>query len=171
MPGLADGFKYPRVLIERAQRELDQFVDLLRSLGVTVRRPDVVEHRRHFGTPDRSSRGFCNTCPRDSLLVIGDEVIETPMAWPCRYFETHSYRALLKDYFRRGARGTAAPKPQLTDALIDVGLAIRTLKGHVVTGLGGTSWPVATVSTSTEMGIPSRSRQRRATQSCWSTAK
>ncbi|GAA4080216.1 hypothetical protein GCM10022233_70510 [Streptomyces shaanxiensis] len=78
--GLAGGFKYPRVLIERAQRELDQFVDLLRSLGVTVRRPDVVDHRRHFGTPDWSSRGFCNTCPRDSLLVIGDEIIETPMA-------------------------------------------------------------------------------------------
>jgi glycine amidinotransferase len=51
--------------------------------------------------------------------VIGDEIIETPMAWPCRYFETHSYRSLLKDYFRRGARWTAAPKPQLTDELFE----------------------------------------------------
>src|SRR6195256_2763077 len=31
-------------------------------------------------------------CPRDSMLVIGDEIIETPMVWPCRYFETHSSR-------------------------------------------------------------------------------
>jgi glycine amidinotransferase len=53
------------------------------------------------------------------MLVIGDEIIETPMAWPCRYFENHSYRALLKDYFRRGARWTSAPKPELTDALFD----------------------------------------------------
>ncbi|WP_184569105.1 amidinotransferase [Streptomyces zagrosensis] len=116
---LAGGFTYPRKLIEPAQHELDQFVSLLQSLGIQVTRPEAVNHRRRFGTPDWSSRGFCNTCPRDSMLVIGDEIIETPMAWPCRYFETHSYRAILKDYFRRGARWTAAPKPQLTDALFE----------------------------------------------------
>ncbi|MBG0850527.1 amidinotransferase [Streptomyces spinoverrucosus] len=116
---LAAGFKYPDILIERAQQELDQFITLLESLDVTVRRPDAVDHKRRYGTPDWSSRGFCNTCPRDSMLVIGDEIIETPMAWPCRYFETHSYRPILKDYFRRGARWTAAPKPQLTDELFE----------------------------------------------------
>ena len=124
LQGLVAGFKYPRMLIERAQRELDEFVALLQSLGITVKRPDVVDHRQRFGTPDWSSRGFCNACPRDSMLVIGDEIIETPMAWPCRYFETHSYRAILKDYFRRGARWTAAPKPQLTDALFEEGFRI-----------------------------------------------
>ncbi|CAM5375205.1 hypothetical protein SCYAM73S_00507 [Streptomyces cyaneofuscatus] len=67
---------------------------------------------------DSITRGF-DACPRDSMLVIGDEIIETPMAWPCRYFETHSYRRILKDYFRRGARWTAAPKPQLTDELFE----------------------------------------------------
>ncbi|MEU4173604.1 amidinotransferase [Streptomyces sp. NPDC026589] len=118
---LCAGRRYPQALIGPAQRELDQFVKLLRSLGITVTRPDPVDHRRRFSTPNWSSRGFCNTCPRDSMLVIGEEIIETPMAWPCRYFETHSYRALLKDYFRRGARWTAAPKPQLTDALYDPG--------------------------------------------------
>ncbi|MFH9133797.1 amidinotransferase [Streptomyces sp. NPDC017524] len=116
---LTAGFRYPQALIGPAQRELDQFIELLQSLGVTVTRPDAVDHRRRFSTPHWSSRGFCNTCPRDSMLVIGEEIIETPMAWPCRYFETHSYRALLKDYFRRGARWTAAPRPQLTDALYD----------------------------------------------------
>jgi glycine amidinotransferase len=106
-------------MVEPAQRELDGFVALLESLGVTVRRPDAVDHKRRFSTPHWSSRGFCNTCPRDCLLVVGDEIIETPMAWPCRYFETHSYRDILKDYFRRGARWTSAPKPQLTDELYD----------------------------------------------------
>src|SRR5262249_60931866 len=50
--------------------------------------PEAVDHRKRFSTPQWSSRGFCNSCPRDSLLVIGDEIIETPMVWPCRYFET-----------------------------------------------------------------------------------
>jgi glycine amidinotransferase len=116
---LVAGFHYPQIMVEPAQRELDGFIALLQSLGIVVRRPEPVDHARQFGTPDWSSRGFCNSCPRDSMLVIGNEIIETPMAWPCRYFETHSYRPILKDYFRRGARWTAAPRPQLTDELFD----------------------------------------------------
>ncbi|ELS57255.1 putative amidinotransferase [Streptomyces viridochromogenes Tue57] len=106
-------------MVERAQHELDQFIALLQSLSISVRRPDPIDHRKRFATPDWPSRGFCNTCPRDRLLVIGDEIIETPTAWPCRYFETHSYRTILKDYVRRGARWTGAPRPQLTDELFD----------------------------------------------------
>jgi glycine amidinotransferase len=126
IPGIArqahslfGGFHYPKFMIEAAQRELDNFITLLESLGVVVARPAPVDYRKSFRTPDWSSRGFCNSCPRDSMLVIGDEIIETPMAWPCRYFETHSYRPILKDYFRRGASWTAAPRPQLTDELFD----------------------------------------------------
>src|SRR5437016_13210594 len=53
------GFRYPKILIEPAQRELDGFVALLQSLGVIVTRPDPVEHSKHFSTPQWSSRGFC----------------------------------------------------------------------------------------------------------------
>ncbi len=126
IPGLAaraqalvGGFHYPAMLIEPAQRELDGFIRLLQSLGIVVTRPEPFDFKTRFSTPEWSSRGFCNSCPRDSMLVIGDEIIETPMAWPCRYFETHPYRPILKDYFRRGARWTAAPRPQLTDELYD----------------------------------------------------
>src|SRR5258707_6202524 len=116
---LLAGFRYPKIMIEPAQCELEGFVALLQSLSIVVRRPEPVEHKKRFSTPEWSSCGFCNSCPRDSMLVIGDEIIETPMAWPCRYFETHSYRRILKDYFRHGARWTAAPRPQLTDELFD----------------------------------------------------
>ncbi|WP_282694501.1 amidinotransferase [Streptomyces sp. CC208A] len=119
LQGAAAGFRYPRALAGKAEEEIEGFVALLESLGVTVRRPDPVPHRRRFATPAWSSRGFCSACPRDGMLVVGDEIIEAPMAWPCRYFETHAYRTLLKEYFRRGARWTAAPRPQLTDALYD----------------------------------------------------
>ena len=116
---LIAGFHYPKIMIEPAQRELDGFIALLELLGVTVKRPDPVDYRKRFGAPGWSSRGFCNSCPRDSMLIVGDEIIETPMAWPCRYFETHSYRRIVKDYFQRGARWSAAPKPQLTGDLFD----------------------------------------------------
>ncbi len=117
--GLVAGMRYPKIMVEPAQQELDGFVALLTSLGITVRRPDAMNYKKRFGAPEWSSRGFCNACPRDCIIVIGDEIIETPMAWPSRYFETHSYRPLLKEYFHAGARWTSAPKPELKDDLFD----------------------------------------------------
>lgn len=57
--------------------------------------------------------------PRDILLVVGDEIIEAPMAWRSRFFEYRAYRPLLKEYFKGGAKWTTAPKPLMCDALYD----------------------------------------------------
>ena len=116
---LLGGFRYPRVLTSAAQQELDAFVHLLEAEGVTVRRPDIVDFARPYRTPDWGSRGFAVSCPRDGILVVGNEIIETPMAWRSRYFETFAYRTLFKEYFDRGAKWSAAPKPQLRDDLYD----------------------------------------------------
>ncbi|WP_347264087.1 amidinotransferase [Nitrobacter sp.] len=116
---LVAGMRFPKIMSEPAQRELDGFIKILESFGIKVRRPDAIDWKRRFGTPNWRARGFINACPRDSMLVIGDEIIETPMAWPTRYFETHSYRTLLKEYFRAGARWTSAPKPELRKELFD----------------------------------------------------
>ncbi|MCW7550954.1 hypothetical protein OO184_24260 [Photorhabdus sp. APURE] len=53
--------------------------------------------------------------PRDVLLVIGDDIIECPLVWRSRYFETAAYKTLLKDYFKQGAKWSSGPKPQLID--------------------------------------------------------
>lgn len=111
------GRRYPRVLVRRAQRELDQLVELIEQAGVVVRRPDVVDFSVSCSTPDWSSKGFCVASPRDGLLVVGDEIIETPMAWRSRHFEMRAYRTLLREYFEAGARWTSAPRPQLLDSL------------------------------------------------------
>ncbi|WP_233862440.1 amidinotransferase [Paraburkholderia adhaesiva] len=113
------GRHYPKWMINRAQKELDAFIRLLEGEGVIVRRPDIVNHRARFRTLSWSSRGFCVSCPRDGYLVIGDEIIETPMCWRSRYFEGDAYRTLFKEYFRNGARWSSAPRPQLTDELFD----------------------------------------------------
>lgn len=115
------GAPFPAELVDAARRELDAFARLLESEGVTVRRPDrAAPHARPYATPDWSSAGgLYAAMPRDVLLVVGDELIEAPMAWRSRHFEIHAYRSLLKEYFRRGARWTAAPRPRLADALYD----------------------------------------------------
>jgi len=51
------------------------------------------------------------------MIVIGDEIIEAPMAWRCRFFEYTSYRTLFKQLFSEGARWTTAPKPVMSEEL------------------------------------------------------
>jgi glycine amidinotransferase len=117
--GLAAGRKYPRWMLKLAQRELDGFIAILEGEGIRVRRPDIVDFSRPYRTRQWSSRGFCVACPRDAYIVIGDEIIETPMCWRSRYFEADAYRSLFKEYFLAGARWTSAPRPQLVDDLYD----------------------------------------------------
>ena len=116
---LLAGRRYPRLLLKPAQKELEGFVRLLESEGIAVRRPEIVDFSIRFSSPNWTSNGFCTASPRDGILVIGDQIIETPMAWRSRYFETHAYRTLLKEYWSQGARWISAPKPQLLDCLYD----------------------------------------------------
>lgn len=112
------GSHFPDDLVAKANAELDELTSLLEAEGVRVRRPRPVEHAKPFSTPDwESPSGVYSAMPRDLMLVVGDEVIETPGAWRSRYFEFQVYRDLLKEYFHAGARWTSAPKPELTDEL------------------------------------------------------
>lgn len=111
---------YPKEAVEAAARELDLFAEVLASEGVCVRRPDPIHYGSPFSTPEWGCpNGFSAANPRDLLLVVGDEIIETPCAMRARYHEVNAYRSLLKEYFKAGARWTAAPKPMLTDSLFD----------------------------------------------------
>ena len=52
-------------------------------------------------------------------MVIGNEIIESPMAWRSRFFEYRAYRKLMTEYFKKGAIITTAPKPLMTEELYD----------------------------------------------------
>ncbi|CAM3308388.1 Glycine amidinotransferase, mitochondrial precursor (L-arginine:glycine amidinotransferase) (Transamidinase) (AT) [Xenorhabdus nematophila ATCC 19061] len=106
---------FPQERIDAASKELEEFVHILESEGVKVRRPDIQDQTQVFGAPGWKSTGLYCAMPRDVLLVIGDNIIECPLAWRSRYFETSAYKTLLKEYFKGGAKWNAAPKPQLTD--------------------------------------------------------
>jgi len=112
------GKPFPEPMIEAARKDLEGFVHLLESEGVTVRRPEVVDYSRSYRTPDwECGTGLYSAMPRDILLVVGDEIIEAPVSWRSRYHEVDAYRPLLREYFVQGARWTAAPRPLLQDEL------------------------------------------------------
>jgi N-dimethylarginine dimethylaminohydrolase len=111
---------YSARIIEEANEDLDGFAKLLTQEGVVVRRPASTDHSRTFGTPDWTTDGEYNYCPRDVLLPVGTTVIETPMVLRSRYFEPFAYRDILLEYFASGANWISAPKPRLLDDTYNV---------------------------------------------------
>ena len=100
--------------------ELDNFAKILEAEGVKVRRPEILpgDYAQSYSTPDfKASNGLYAAMPRDILIVVGNEIIEAPMAWRSRFFEYRPYRSLIKEYFHKGAKWTAAPKPMMSDDL------------------------------------------------------
>jgi len=113
------GKAFPRAHLKKAHAEIEELCNILRQEGVIVRRPDPIDFSQVYKTPDFTSSGLYAAMPRDILLVLGDEIIEAPMAWRPRFFEYRAYRSLIKEYFARGAKWTTAPKPQMSDELYD----------------------------------------------------
>ena len=110
---------FPQQIIEETQEDLDGFVKILEGLGVAVKRPQTWPHDAKFSTIHWEAQGYYNYCPRDVLLVIGDHIIETPNVIRSRAQETFSYRSLLIDYMKSGAKWYSAPKPMLLDSLFE----------------------------------------------------
>lgn len=121
------GIPYPAEYVCAARKERAEFIHILEAEGVIVRQIDPMNYAASFSTPCWQVRsGFCAANPRDPFLVIGNEIIETPMADRSRYFEAWAYRSLFKEYFKAGAKWTAAPKPQLLDVLYDANYTVPT---------------------------------------------
>lgn len=114
---------FPQKIIEEAEEDLQEFISALEQQGVVVKRPQTWPHETKFSTIHWESEGYYNYCPRDIMLVIGDQIIETPNVIRGRAQETFSYRSLLVDYMKSGARWVSAPKPMLLDSLFDVDMS------------------------------------------------
>lgn len=122
------GGYYPDEIINETIEDLDIFQQQLEQLDVKVYRPDKIDFKT-FSTPDWQTDSYYNYCPRDSALVIGNKLIETPMPLRSRYFENFAYRKIFNNYFDQGAIWLSAPKGQLHDSLYDrSNLKLPTLK-------------------------------------------
>ncbi|MGH0134993.1 UNVERIFIED_CONTAM: hypothetical protein FKN15_008896 [Acipenser sinensis] len=122
------GQLFPEEHLKKAVREIEEMCNILRLEGVKVRRPEPIDWLTHYKTPDFDSTGLYSAMPRDILLVVGNEIIEAPMAWRSRFFEYRAYRPLIKEYFNQGAKWTTAPKPTMADDLYDQEYPMRTVE-------------------------------------------
>jgi len=113
-----------------ANEELDNFARILRARGIRVDRPTPIDFSQPVRTPDfvQPSMFGC-MAPRDVIVTIGREMLETNMSFRSRYFEFLSYRPLIEDYFKRdpGMRHECVPKARLSDASYRAAFADRDL--------------------------------------------
>tara|TARA_R110002012_G_scaffold171359_1_gene336137 strand:+ start:401 stop:1468 length:1068 start_codon:yes stop_codon:yes gene_type:complete len=113
------GKPFPENIVSGAISNLDALEKTLQRHGVKVTRPEVQYHARKFSTPYWSEvNGMYNAMPRDVALIIGDMIIEAPMAWRSRYHEISGYRSIFYQYFKKGTKWVCPPKPQLEDSLL-----------------------------------------------------
>ncbi len=106
---------FPDFVIEETEEDLEALVAVLKKLNVRVRRPDVTDLSKSFGSSEWQSSGLYNYCPRDILLCVDDMIIESPSPLRARYFEVHAYQNLLIEYMQNGCRWLSAPKGRLAD--------------------------------------------------------
>jgi N-dimethylarginine dimethylaminohydrolase len=101
---------YPNRVMEETYEDLEIICDTFKQLGVNVHRPKPYDFSTVRGNGRWEADGYYNYCPRDSMLVIGDKVISTPMTLRHRQFESENYKHLIHpDHW------IEFPKPLLSD--------------------------------------------------------
>ncbi|MFC4564852.1 glycine amidinotransferase [Nocardiopsis mangrovi] len=105
--------------VEELGEDLHDFATALRQMSVTVHRPMPLSGVDAFRTPSWEATGVPALNVRDQVLILGDEIIETPPQVRARYFENDLLKPVFYDYLRRGARWTAMPRPIMTDRSFD----------------------------------------------------
>lgn len=103
---------YPDKLIEETQEDLDKIADTLKTLGIKVHRPIDKNFSEIYKTNHWEVDGYYNYCPRDSMLVINDKVIATPMTLRHRQNEAETCKPLFDPN-----HWVDAPKPKLLDSI------------------------------------------------------
>ena len=100
---------------EETYEDLENLVKVLENCGVKVRRPNRLDTSKIVSNGYWQTDQYYTFCPRDTMTVIGNTIIEAPMTLRSRQFETDAYRELFIEYMDQGSKWVCAPKPRLTD--------------------------------------------------------
>jgi glycine amidinotransferase len=105
--------------IEEREEDLSNLQILLEGLGVKVFRPEKLNEIKDFKTPNWAGVSRPVDNPRDQVLILGNEIIETSCMQRNRYFENDLLKSIFYKYFEEGSKWTCAPRPTLTDNSFD----------------------------------------------------
>lgn len=103
----------PSHVIDEANEDLEELATTLKSAGVEVFRPRMNSYQGIVGGALWKSDQMYGYCPRDTHLVVGSTVIEAPMSYRARQFESDVLSDIRKEAIKDDANWIAAPRPTL----------------------------------------------------------
>jgi glycine amidinotransferase len=114
--------RYPKKVYEEAEEDLDNLVSILEQADITVHRPDTtaVDFTTAVSNGKWHTDQYEAYCPRDSVTVIGDTIIEGAMSLRARYHETFLFNKLFQEKMMAGSKWLPMPKPMLNDSLFRI---------------------------------------------------
>lgn len=105
--------RFPQFVIDQANEDLSVLVRTFKELGISVYRPNEIDHSHIVRTHQWETDGMHSYCPRDTLLIIDDMVIECPMIYRSRQFEAFAYQKVRRRAIADNVRWISAPRPVL----------------------------------------------------------
>ena len=111
---------YPQQVVDEANEDLDLMADQLTKQGIEVLRPEIFDLEK-----DDAQYLYC---PRDSTLVVGDQVFATPMPIRARSFEAQYFRPLFKNLSNRYIEAPLVRRADESYEVEDVKPGVPTLK-------------------------------------------
>lgn len=107
--------RFDNRVYEETAEDLEHLVKVLQDCGVVVHRPNTLDTSKTVSNGYWETDQYYTFCPRDTMTVIGNTIIEAPMTLRSRQFETDAYREIFHHYMVRGAKWICAPRPRLLD--------------------------------------------------------
>jgi glycine amidinotransferase len=111
---------FPQEMVDAANEQMDYFISVLQSRGITVDRIEVhpCMFNKPVSTPDWTQlncHGVNNV--RDVTLIHGNYIVEATTCRRSRWYEYLNLRPIFERYFKEDPEvvHVAAPKPRLTD--------------------------------------------------------
>lgn len=121
---ISDELPWPKgrkkqAIIDAANTQLDNLASVLEQRGIRVLRPNPsIDWDREIKTPFFNVENqFCCVCGRDSVITIGNIILEATMSRRDRYFEVMAFRDIISELYNsdKNMLWKAAPKPTMRD--------------------------------------------------------
>jgi glycine amidinotransferase/scyllo-inosamine-4-phosphate amidinotransferase 1 len=108
---------WDKQVYDETQEDLENLSNLLTDIGVKVHRPSSIDTQKIVSNGYWETTQYYTFCPRDTVTVIGNNILESPMSLRSRQFETDSFRDIFIKKMEEGVNWVSAPKPRLLDSM------------------------------------------------------
>ena len=100
-------------ILEETKQDLDLLADFLKRGNVEVMRPHIYNYDTVKMPTFDVQLPIAPVVPRDALMVMGKNIIQTYTSYTDRYFDSVSYYPIFEKMFQQGYRWVSQPAPML----------------------------------------------------------